>query len=292
MGPGGLLIGGAFVAIWASAFTVAGVVVREWPPLWSLAIRFALTAPVLLAIALAFGSRLPSRSDAGRVALLGLFGMGGYLAMAWLAMARIPTGLVALICATTPLLVAAGESVILKKPLPPLAWVGLALGWSGVALLGFLRAVDGLAAAEASGFVLAIGAAASQAAGLLVYAPAKARVDLWAASLGQTAVSAVLCLVLALLLEGAMPRSAGWFTLGGLAWSMFVVGIGGYALYFVMLRRVPTSTASALQLLAPPLAAVFGWALLGERLYLSDILGGVLTLGGLALLLRARARGA
>jgi drug/metabolite transporter (DMT)-like permease len=290
-GLSGLAIGGAFVAIWASAFTVAGVVVREWPPLWSLAIRFGLTAPLLLCIAIAFRARLPSRHDLVRVGLLGLFGMGGYLALAWLAMARIPTGLVALICATTPLLVAAGESAFLRRPLPPMAWAGLALGWSGVALLGFLRALDGLAAAEASGFVLAIGAAAAQAAGLLIFAPAKGRVDMWVASLGQTAVSAVLCLLLALLLEGAAPHSASWFTLGGLAWSMLVVGIGGYALYFVMLRRVPTSTASALQLLAPPLAAVFGWALLGERLYVSDLIGGALTLAGLAMLVRARARG-
>ncbi len=288
MGNGGLLIGGAFVAIWASAFTVAGVVVREWPPLWALAIRFGLTAPLLLGIALAFRIRWPAPADALRVGLLGLFGMGGYLALAWLAMARIPTGLVALICATTPLLVAAGESLLLRRPLPPLAWLGLVIGWAGVALLGGLRALDGLDSAEGTGFLLAIGAAAAQAAGLLIYAPAKGRVDLWAASLGQTAVSALLCLVLALALEGAMPRSAAWFTLAGLLWSMLVVGIGGYALYFVMLKRVPTSTASALQLLAPPLAAVFGWALLGERLFLSDILGGLLTLGGLALLLRAR----
>ncbi len=291
MGPGGLLLGSAFVVIWASAFTVAGVVVREWPPLWSLAIRFGLTAPVLLAIALVMRSRLPSAADLGRVATLGLFGMGGYLALAWLAMARIPTGLVALICATTPLLVAAGESAILRVPLPGMAWVGLALGWSGVALLGGLRALDGLAAAEASGFVLAIAAAASQAVGLLAYAPAKGRVDMWAASLGQTTVSALLCLLLATLLEGAAPRGASAFTLGALFWSMIVVGIGGYALYFALLKRVATSTASALQLLAPPLAAVFGWALLGERLYVSDIVGGVLTLGGLALLVRARARG-
>jgi drug/metabolite transporter (DMT)-like permease len=291
MGPGGLLIGGAFVALWASAFTVAGVVVREWPPLWSLAIRFGLTAPILVAIALIMRSALPAPRDAGRVALLGLFGMGGYLALAWLAMARIPTGLVALICATTPLLVAAGESAILRKPLPLMAWAGLGLGWFGVALLGFLRALDGLAAAEASGFVMAVGAAASQAVGLLIYAPAKARVDMWMASLGQTAVSALLCLALALLLEGAVPRSAEWATLAGLAWSMLVVGIGAYALYFVMLKQLPTSTVSALQLLAPPVAAVFGWALLGERLFLSDVVGGMLTLGGLALLLRARARG-
>ena len=68
MGPGGLLIGATFVAIWASAFTVAGVVVREWPPLWSLAIRFGCTAPILLAIALIFRARWPAPGDALRVA--------------------------------------------------------------------------------------------------------------------------------------------------------------------------------------------------------------------------------
>lgn len=291
MGPGGLLISAVFVAIWASAFTVAGVVVREWPPLWALGIRFGLTAPILLGIALVMRSHWPGRADVLRVVALGFFGMGGYLALAWLAMARIPTGLVALICATTPLLVAAGESLVLRKPLPGLAWLGLALGWSGVALLGFLRALDGLDGAEASGFLFAIGAAAAQAVGLLIFAPAKGRVDMWAASLGQTATSALLCLALALLLEGGPPGLPGAATLAALLWSMLVVGIGAYALYFVLLRRVPTSTASALQLLAPPLAAVFGWALLGERLFVSDIVGGVLTLSGLALLVRARAKG-
>lgn len=287
----GLLIAGAFVAIWASAFTVAGVVVREWPPLWSLGIRFGLTVPLLLAILLIMRSRLPRPGDIGRVAVLGLCGMGGYLAFAWLAMARIPTGLVALICATTPLMVAAGESLFLRRPLPGLAWVGLAIGWSGVALLGFLRAVDGLAVAEITGFVLALGAAISQAVGLLVYAPAKGRVDIWFASFGQTAVSALLCLALAVALEGAPPTSASMPTVAALLWSMLVVGIGAYALNFAMMRRVPASTAAALQLLAPPLAAVFGWALLSERLYASDIIGGVLTLGGLALLVHARSRG-
>lgn len=291
MGKGGLLIAGLFVALWASAFTVAGIVVQEWPALWSLAIRFALTAPLLLAIALAMGSPMPSRGDSGRVAALGLLGMGGYLAFAWLAMARIPSGLVALICAATPLMIAAGESLFLKRPLPRMAWVGLALGWSGVALLGLLRALDGLDAAEATGFVFAIAAAAAQAAGLLIFAPAKGRVDMWAASLGQTTVSALLCLLLAVTIEGAPPASITWPTALALLWSMLAVGIGAYALNFLMLKRVPTSTAAALQLLAPPLAAVFGWALIGERLFVSDILGGVLTLAGLALLVRARARG-
>ncbi len=297
MGPGAmsgaaLLVAGLFVLIWSSAFTVAGVVVLEWPPLWALAIRFAATAPLLLAVVLATGARLPRGADLVRIGLLGLFGLGGYLAFAWLAMVRIPSGLVALICAATPMIVAAGESLLLRRPLPRLAWLGLALGWSGVALLGLLRAWDGLAAAEALGFLFAIGAATAQALGLLAYAPAKGRIDLWVASFGQTTVAGLLCLLLAVVVEGPPPTAITAPTLAALLWSMLVVGIGAYALNFTMLRQVPASTASALQLLAPPVAAVFGWALLDERLYLSDVLGGLLTLTGLFLLVRARSRAA
>ncbi len=291
MSPQTLLIGAAFVLLWASAFTVAGVVVKEWTALWALAIRFGLTAPLLVAIAGLARSRLPAQGDLGRIALLGLLGMGGYLACAWLAMARIPTGLVALISATTPLMVAAGEALFLRRSLPGQAWLGLGLGWAGVAMLGAFRAADGIAGAEFSGLAFAVGAAVCQASGLLAYAPAKGRVDMWMASLGQTVVSALLCLMLAFALEGAPPVTASWPTIAAMLWSMLAIGIGAYALYFVMLRRVPASTASALQLLAPPVAAILGWALLDERLHPTDILGGTVTLAGVALLLRARMQG-
>jgi drug/metabolite transporter (DMT)-like permease len=277
-----------FVAIWASAFTSAKVVVTEWPPLWALAIRFALTAPLLLAIARWRGAVLPGRGDIGRVALMGLLGVGGYLAFAWLALARIPSGLVALLSAATPLFVAAGERLLHGRYISPRAWLGLALGWLGVALLGAVRAADGLAGAEVSGVLLALLGAASQAAGILAYAPARGRVDLWSATLGQSMVSAAALLVLALLLDGAPPALPGAATLAGLLWSIVVVGIGAYALLFLLLRRLPPATAAALQLLAPPVAALFGWLLLGEALLWSDVVGGGLTLAGLLLLVRGR----
>jgi drug/metabolite transporter (DMT)-like permease len=157
-----------------------------------------------------------------------------------------------------------------------------------VALLGGLRAAEGLQAAEAAGLLLALLGALSQAAGLLIFAPAKGRIDGWTANAGQCAASALLLLALALLREGAPPVSISAPTLAGMLWSALVVGVAGYALYFLMLRRLPASTAAALQLLAPPLAAVFGWALLGERLGWSDLAGGAITLAGLALLLKAR----
>ncbi|MFT8244074.1 DMT family transporter [Roseomonas sp. BN140053] len=280
----------AFVLIWGSAFNTAKVVVTEWSPLWALAIRFALTAPLLLAIMLAMRQRLPRGADLGRVGLMGLLGTGGYLTFSWVAMAHIGSGLVAIISAAAPLFVALGEATLFRRRFPALAWVGLLLGWVGVALLGGSRALGGLHEGEAIGFLFALLGAASQAAGLLCFAPARGRVQLWAASFGQSLVSAAMLLPIAVLIEGAPPVSLGTPTLLALLYTIFVVGIGGYALLFVILRRFPPSTAAALQLLAPPVAALLGWAFLRESLGWADLIGGAITLLGLCLLFQARAR--
>ncbi len=290
MKPADLLIAGAFVLIWGSAFNSARLVVLEWPPFWALAIRFSMTAPLLGLLVLVTRSRMPARADLPRIAAMGLLGTGGYLALSWWAMAIIPSGLVALICASSPLFVALGEVAGGRRP-PALAWLGLALGWAGVAVLGAARLVGPVGAGEALGVGLAIIASAAQAAGLLLFAPARGPVDLWTATFGQSLVSALLLLPLALLWEGAPPTAASGGVVLGMAYSVTVVGIGGYALLFTMLRRVPASTASALQLLAPPVAAVIGWAALGERLGWADLAGGALTLAGLLLVFRANARG-
>jgi drug/metabolite transporter (DMT)-like permease len=294
MKPADLALAVVFVVIWGSAFSAARVVVLEWPPFWGLAYRFILTAPLLLILAWVTRSRWPSRGDLGRVVLMGLLGTGGYLALSWWAMSLIPSGLVALITASTPLVVALGEAVFLGRRPSIGAWTGLALGWAGVAVLGGARLAGHFGApqgmGEALGVVLALGGAVCQAAGLLAFAPARGRVDLWSATAGQSLVSAAMLLVMALAMEGAPPVSGSTAVWIGLLYSVTVVGVGGYALLFVMLRRFPPSTAAALQLMAPPVAAVIGWVGLGEMLGWADVAGGVLTLSGLMLLFRARAR--
>jgi drug/metabolite transporter (DMT)-like permease len=284
----GLGLGLLFVAIWASAFTAIKGVVPEWPALWGLAARFACVAPILLAVVAWRRASWPGRGDAWRLAAMGVFGTALYLAGAWKASTVLPSGLVALLSSTAPLFVALGEVVVLRQRVPPLAWAGLGLGWLGVAVLGAGRGLGGVGAAEFWGLGLALAGALSQAAGILAFAPARRRIDPWTANAAQTTVAAATLLVLAGLAEPALPPAPSLTLVLSLLYGVLMVGVGGYALYFVMLERLPPATAAALQLLAPPLAAIFGWALLGERLAATDLAGGAVTLGGLALLFRAR----
>lgn len=284
----GLALGLLFVAIWASAFTAIKGVVPEWPALWALASRFLLATPILAGIVLWRGIRWPSGADRLRLAAMGVFGTGLYLAGAWRAALVLPSGLVALLSSTAPLFVALGERLVLGRTMPPLAWAGLGLGWLGVAVLGAGRGLGAVGAAEAGGIALALGGGLAQAIGMLCFAPARGRVDAWTANAAQSGIAAVLLLGLAGLVEARVPGPPSATLLLALLYGVVVVGVGGYALYFVMLRRLPPATAAGLQLLAPPLAAVFGWALLGESLSGMDLLGGLITLGGLLLLFRAR----
>ncbi len=287
MNMGTLGLAGLFVLVWATAFNAARIVALEWPPLMALALRFAISVPVLLAVAWVLRARLPARADLPRIAAMGAFGMGGYLGCAWAASALIPSGLVALLSATAPLFVALGERLIFGRHLAAQAWAGLALGWVGVAVLGLPRAASGLEAAAAGGIVLALAGALSQAGGLLAFAPARGRLDPWVSNLGQTAVAAIAVTPFALLLEPVPVAVPAPIAVAALAWSILVVGLGGYALYFVLLRRLPASSAAALQLLAPPVAALIGWGMLGESLRITDVAGGAVTLAGLTMLLRA-----
>jgi len=273
--------------MWGSAFNAARIVALEWPPLWALAIRFAVVVPLLWLVWRWQRAPFPAGEDRLRLAVMGALGMGGYLACAWVASVHVPSGLVALLAATSPLFVALGEAWRGQR-LAPLGWLGLALGWLGVATLGLLRSADGLEAAEAWGIGLTLFGAFLQALGLLAYAPARARMDPWAANLGQTAVAAVMLIVLAGVIGGAPPQTASPAVIWGMIYSCLVVGMAGYALFFVAIRRFGAPNAAALQLLAPPVAALIGWAILGERLAWGDLLGGTITLVGLRLMFRAR----
>lgn len=281
-----LLLGTVFVVLWASAFTAIRGSVPEWPPLWALAARFGCVAPIMLALVLWRRAPWPAKQDRWRLAMMGLFGSAGYLAGAWASAKTLPTGLIALLSATAPLFVAAGEVLFLRQRMKLLAWVGLALGWLGVAVLGLGGGVGGIAL---SGVLFALAGALSQSLGLLCFAPARGRVDPWAANAVQSTVGALGLLALAAVTEPRLPAAPSLTLVLSLAYSVLVIGVGAYALYFVVLQKLPASAAAALQLLAPPVAAVLGWAMLGEHLGWHEVFGGLITLAGLAVMFRARA---
>lgn len=73
----------------------------------------------------------------------------------------------------------------------------------------------------------------------------------------------------------------GWGTLLVLA-----IGptLGGYGLYTVSLTYLPTSTANLIVTLEPAMTAALAYFFLGERLSVTQLLGGAIVLAGVFLL--------
>lgn len=82
------------------------------------------------------------------------------------------------------------------------------------------------------------------------------------------------------------------FNAGGVLYAVLSGGIAsglGYALWYAALRGLQATTAATVQLSVPLLTAVGGTLFLGEAVSLRLILASVAILGGIALVIRARA---
>ena len=83
-----LAMGMSFAVIWASAFTSTRMIVTEVPPLFALALRFALSGTIGVIIALLMGEtwRALTRTQWRAVVILGLCQNALYLGLNWVAM--------------------------------------------------------------------------------------------------------------------------------------------------------------------------------------------------------------
>jgi O-acetylserine/cysteine efflux transporter len=103
--------------------------------------------------------------------------------------------------------------------------------------------------------------------------------------------AAPLQLAASLLLErgqGAALRSASWPAWGGIAYMAVMVGIASYLAWLWLLRRHPINVIMPFTLLVPVFGALFSIWLRGEAATWNLLLGGALTVAGVAIIVLRR----
>lgn len=123
--------------IWGSTYFAIAYVIESMPPLLAMGIRF-LIAGILLAliISLRQGSselKIP-RAELKSSLLMGFLLLGFGIGTVSIAQAYVPSGIVALIIAALPLWIAIFRTISGER-LAKTSWLGLAIGFAGVALL-------------------------------------------------------------------------------------------------------------------------------------------------------------
>jgi drug/metabolite transporter (DMT)-like permease len=283
----------AYVVVSALSFGAMAIMARiafasgvDTPTL--LAMRFAIAAACMLAIARARAMALPRGADLSRLVALGAAGYGGQAFTFFTALTLAPASLTALLLYLHPAIVAVLAALVLHERMSAPKVVALALALAGT-VLTVAPALSGNANGEHPN--LGVGVGFGIAAGVIyaIYIVAgtrlAARVHPLAMSTVVIASAAALFVLAALALGPRWPQTAaGWVAVAGIAIVSTVIAI---SLFFAGLARIGPTRASTLSTIEPLFTVVLAAALLGERIAPVQILGGALILGAVLLLARA-----
>ncbi len=219
----------------------------------------------------------------------GLTGVAAFYVVYIHAIALIGMGIAAVLMYTAPAWVTVLSAVFLKERLSGLKVAAVLLACGGCALVG---QVYDLASVRLNllGILAGLGAGLTYGLYTLFSKVAQRRYTSWttlayALGLGTTFM---LPLQSSADLVGAVTRPSAlfWLLMLGL-----VPTLGGGVAFNAALRRIPASSASIVATLEPAVAALLGWAFLGEQLETLQLLGAGLILAAVIILQRDNAAG-
>ena len=259
--------------VWGSTYLAIAVMIETLPPLVAAGVRF-LTAGVLLLGAMAAHARWRRRAlpmerpklvhwrTAAIVGTLLLLGGNGGVVLAEL---YIPSGIAAVLVATTPIWMAVIDSVLDRRRPGWIVIGGLVGGIAGVAIL--IAPVDQGSRIEPIGILLCLGAEIAWASGS-VYAQRAPMPRSTLLATGMEMLAGGLALVGAGLLLGELGRTdfAAISLESVLALGYLVIfgSIVAFTAYTWLLAHVPTTTAGTYAYVNPIVAVALGAILLAE----------------------------
>ncbi len=278
-----------FVLLWSTGFVGAKLGLPYAEPFTFLWVRMVLVVGLLLGLAWLLRSPWPKGWALNlHLGVSGLLLHAGYLGGVFFAISRgMPAGLSALIVGLQPILTAILAQFMLRERVSGLQWVGLLLGFVGVALVVGEKALGArLLSIEPSAF-LAIGLALlCTTLGTLYQKRFAAEMPLVGGTVVQYIAATAGLLILALLFRETMRIQWTSQFAFALAWLTVVLSIGAILLLMYLIRHNSASHVASLFYLVPPATALEAYFLFGERLGLLALLGMGLAAVGVALVVR------
>jgi drug/metabolite transporter (DMT)-like permease len=291
-------VAGVFVLlclIWGSTWLAIKLGVESVPTFLSVALRFLISAVVLLALAAALRRPLPrARSEWGVVAFVGLaLFLGDYGLVYWGEANGVPSGLSAVLFAVMPLMTAlAAHALLPRERLTVRKLLGIGVGFGGIALI-----FRGQLAEAGIGLLFPMLALVT---GATLAGISTASMRRWAREIDGLVFNGIAMGIGALgLLAASWTLGEPWAVPswpGGLAPILYLSLVGSvvaFVAYHWLLDHVEATTVSFILLITPIVALAIGFTAANEAIDLFDAVGTALTLGGLYVAFsRARGRAA
>jgi drug/metabolite transporter (DMT)-like permease len=270
---------GSTIIIWASAFVAIRAGLRGYSPVHLAVLRFVAASALFGIRAVSLGIGTPRKRDWPRVLVTGIVGFTTYTLLVNIGETRVNAGMASFVVNTGPVFTAILAVLFLGERMRGLGWLGLAISMTGAALLAF----GAHSRFDFEPYVLVLLAAAIvQATYFALQKPLVNRygavtITSWAIWSGTLFLLPFL--PSALKASFHAPLTA---TLAALYLAVFPTVIG-YAAWAWVASRGPIGQATAYLYFVPIVATLIGWVALRESPTLLEIIGGLITICGVAL---------
>jgi len=293
-----LRLAAAFLAvylIWGSTYLAIRFAIDTLPPFFMAGARNAIAGTLLFAWTRLRGAPRPRLIHWREAAIVGglmlLAGNGG---VTW-AEQHIPSGMVALMIATTPLW------MVLLQALPRAGvrpagrvLVGIALGLGGVGMLVATGRLEGGRHLDLFGVAVVLFAALSWSAGSLYTRRARLPANpTQGVSMEMLAGGGLLLLAAAISGEWARLDLSALSLRSGLAFLYLIVfgSMLGFSAYLWLLRHTTPARAATYAYVNPVVAVLLGWAFAGEPLTGQTLLAAAVIVAAVAIITTAGSPG-
>ena len=235
----------------------------------------------------------PGGRSAGHTAVVGVLAHGVWLGCVLVAIdMEVPVGIIALVTALQPLLTGAFSGLVVGEKTAARQWVGLILGFCGVAIaVGARLSVD--TETPALGYLLPFGSVVGITVASLLQRRWTSRGVRKAMPLDSTLFFQSVATAGALLLPAWWVEgfATDWTVpfVATMGWLIVAVSLGAYGSMWRLLATQDATRVASLFYLSPPVTMLMAWIAFGDKLILTDVLGLVVAGVGVWLVYRRRA---
>lgn len=272
-------------AIWGSTFLAISMGNDALAPVWAATLRLALASVALTLWALIARHPMPSGAALRAAVYYGVIAFGFNFPLLYWGEMHVPSGLAAVMYATTPLSSALLARALGMERLTRGKLLGAIVALAGVATL-FSGSLSG--AISPVGMVSVFVAACCGASGATLLKRG-GRQSAIVANAIACAIGAPITLALSFLLHESHAVPFTLAALGPLIYLTVAGSMGAFVLFSWLVQRWPVSRSAYVSVVIPMIALSLGAALRHERLTLTTLGGSALVITGLVVGMRGSA---
>lgn len=274
--------------VWGVSWVGTKEAVRYMPPFQMVGIRQILAGSVYVLYFMLKGAKLPRKKEWYPILFLSVLSFMISNGLATLGVKLTTAGLSAIMGAIFPLWLVVILAVRGKNRIPPLAWIGILVGFSGVCIVFYEHLHELFNFSFLGGITLGLIASLSWAYATIYTKEFALDFNPYHSIGWQMLISGLVITIIAQISGEVIPlKEIKLYTWSAIFFLVVVSSIIAFLAYLYALQKLPTGIVSVYAYVNPIVAVLAGSLFTGESLTVLIITGSLVTLAGVYIVNRA-----